>query len=100
MNSGCDDGVRPFTIGLDFDQTITLDPDFWRAFVALAKSHGHKVAIVTARQETEENALECDMPDALVYMTSGSGKRWYMEQKGIKVDVWVDDSPEAIIHGR
>jgi hypothetical protein len=44
--------------------------------------------------------LECDMPGALVYMTSGSGKRWYMEQEGIKVDVWVDDSPEAIIHGR
>jgi hypothetical protein len=27
------------------------------------------------------------------------GKRNYMWKKGIKIDVWIDDMPDAILHG-
>ena len=88
------------TIGLDYDQTYTADPGLWDAFIALAKSRGHEVVCVTSRQQTEENAAECDIKGVFTYMTSGSAKSWYMEQHGVKVDVWIDDSPEAVWSGR
>lgn len=29
-----------------------------------------------------------------------ASKRWHMEQRGITVDCWIDDSPETIKEGR
>lgn len=87
------------TIAIDFDGTYSADPTLWDAFITHAKSRGHKVICVTARRETEENVAECDVPGVLTYFTSLSPKDWYMRERGIVVDIWVDDDPKVIVHG-
>ena len=39
-------------------------------------------------------------PDLPVFFTAGSPKRWYMEQQGLRIDVWIDDDPQSIVGGR
>jgi hypothetical protein len=34
----------------------------------------------------------------LIFCNMGS-KLWTMEQRGTKVDIWIDDAPHAIVHG-
>jgi hypothetical protein len=87
-------------IGLDFDGTYSLDPPFWDSFIALAKACGHKVVCVTCREETLESVQECDVPGVLTYFTNRAPKDWYMREKGVEVDVWIDDFPESVTKGR
>ena len=91
-------------IAIDFDGTFTAAPDFWREVIALAKSRGHAVVCVSCRQQTEENFRDIDaaMAPCLVpiYLTGGSPKRWYLEQRGEQVDVWVDDNMATVTQGR
>jgi hypothetical protein len=46
------------TIALDFDGTVTRDPQHWRRWLALARIDGHKVITVTSRRSTFENLVE------------------------------------------
>ena len=103
-------------IGLDFDGTFTADEPLWRNFIGDAQAVGHAVYIVTCRMDTDENredVLGLDFgytppPSALVIrtglpvwkhkFTSGSPKRWFLEQQGIHI--WIDDMPECVEHGR
>lgn len=87
-------------LALDYDQTYDRDPEFWDSFVALAKAYGHKVYCVTCRRHTMDNVQECDVPGVLTYFTNLSPKRWFMEQQGIQIDVWIDDTPECVKEGR
>lgn len=86
------------TIALDFDGTFTADEAFWAAFVQLAQAHGHKVIGVTQRRNTEENREIVQMP-VPVYFTDLAPKWWAMEQRGVKVDVWIDDDLKAAFQG-
>lgn len=43
------------TFAIDFDDTLTACPELWCRFIADAESNGHRVFLVTARRETEEN---------------------------------------------
>ncbi len=103
-------------IALDWDLTFTADEPFWRKFIAMARESGHKVWIVTCRLDTEENWQDLmghDYPISPVTVsdrtglkswqhkfTSHSPKRWFMEQQGIQIDIWIDDQPETIINGK
>lgn len=89
------------TLGLDFDGTYTRSPEFWDAFVVLAKQHGHRVVCVTARHGDADDIAECDVPGVLTYFTAMTAKDWFMRQNhGIEIDVWLDDSPEYVRNGR
>lgn len=82
-------------IALDYDDTITRDETLWRAFIDLAKTRGHSVAIVTSRSPDYENSdLELfarAMNLGIVY-ASHKPKRLAYE-----ADVWIDDMPETIV---
>lgn len=93
------------TFSIDFDDTFTADPLLWSMFVRMAKRRGHRFYCVTARQETEENTehinaqfdhWKCQMP--IVFSNLGS-KMDEVERRGIKIDIWCDDAPCAIVHG-
>lgn len=90
-------------IGLDFDDTYTADKALWDAFIAVAKQRGHRVWIVTARRNTTENQELLDRlgpEDVPVAFTNLSPKPWYMEKTyNVKVDIWIDDNPKALVHG-
>lgn len=87
-------------IGLDYDDTITRDPIMWMRVVDIMRMGGHKVYMVTWR--TEEECEE--IPESILlmvdgtYPTSRKAKEKYMYSQGIRIDVWIDDNPSAILY--
>jgi len=90
-------------IALDYDDTFTEDPDFWFGFLGLA-SNRHKVYIVTFR--SPERCMAQDFNQSLKNLiragyimlvpTSLKAKKQFCLDKGIKIDVWIDDNPASI----
>lgn len=92
--------MRPkLTIGLDYDKTYTADPAFWDSVIRVANYHGHRVLVITARRDTEENRVEVQVPGCRVFFTSLASKLWYSEHYGLDVDIWIDDDPKTVVHG-
>lgn len=79
-------------IALDYDGTYTADPALWDAFILAAKASGHTVLCVTMRHPSE--AIE--MPCEVVY-TSRKAKVPFTARAGIRVNVWIDDSPHWLL---
>lgn len=86
-------------IGIDFDDTITADPNMWKVFIELARASGHDIRIVTARSEAygvQEVFDYADKftPELPVIYTSGYEKAPYCRKyHDFDVDVWIDDNP-------
>ncbi len=95
-------------IGLDYDGTITRDPDMWFALMKMMQAHGHEVHIVTMRHGIEAEMCRTPMDARFlkgadgVHFTGNSetfdrdAKLPHMESKGIRVDIWIDDNPKAV----
>ena len=89
-------------IALDYDRTYTADPLLWDRFIDRAAVQGHVVHLVTCRRDTPENRREVQafgIPPYRHHFTGLAAKRWFMEQKGIHVDIWIDDDPDSITKG-
>ena len=94
-------------VGIDWDDTITRDPDTWFNVVSLLKAQNHKVFIVTARYPATNidgiRINECrdipkkwlDLVDGL-YATGRQAKAPFMLSRGILIHVWIDDQPSSI----
>jgi hypothetical protein len=101
-------GGEATTFGLDYDGTITRDPDMWFAVMKMMQAHGHEVHIVTMRHGVESLMGGAPMEQRFlegadgVHFTGNSttgdrdAKRPHMEAKGIEVHVWIDDNPKAV----
>lgn len=93
-------------ISVDFDDTYTKDPLLWDAFIKNAMARGHTVYCVTARSTEPYDTDEVyDSIGLLIgrdncIFTAGVSKRRFVWTKKIKIDVWIDDSPEMIIDGK
>jgi acid phosphatase class B len=89
------------TIAIDYDDTYTVDPDFWNEVIMSAQRRGHDVVVVTARPDTEETRCEMravfDMWEVVVHFSGDEPKADYARRNGLAVDVWVDDSPGWIV---
>ncbi len=93
-------------IAIDFDETITRDSVLWAGFIRDAKARGHNVFMVTCRRDTDDNRdtvqewlrnANINLP---VYFTKLGSKIEHMGRAGIKIDIWIDDDPACIIHGK
>lgn len=87
------------TFAFDFDNTITRDPLGFLVIMRMLKSMGHVVYVVTGRLRTTipEDLNTLIDSGYRVFFTEHKAKRDYMNDLGFPVDVWVDDSPEAIL---
>jgi hypothetical protein len=87
--------------GLDFDDTFTADPKLWRSFVEFAVERGHQVVCVSAREDTESQREELRraLPEgvSVILLSYLEAKHRYAQSRGIYVDIWIDDYPEAIV---
>lgn len=95
----------PLTFGMDFDDTFTACPELWVPFIQQAESAGHRVLIVTARRDTDENRAtiqgflaEWKCVNHVVFAALGS-KLHAVKKRDIKVDIWIDDDPEKLVNG-
>ena len=85
-------------ISLDYDDTFTADPKFWREFIDLALRHNHKVVCVTARSDTMGNREEVKtaLPNIPHIFCNHKFKDKIATRRGYNIDVWIDDRPEDI----
>lgn len=78
-------------LALDWDGTYDRDPDFWNAFIDLAKRYGHEVTIVTKRGLSNQTLVS--LPGTSVIHTDRAAKLKFVEDRGQHFDIWIDDSP-------
>lgn len=92
-------------IALDFDDTFTADPELWRKFVLSAEEAGHTVWMVTARRDTADNrdiiskALGNLEDYVQVIFANLKSKMDHCDSIGLKINIWIDDSPHAVVFG-
>lgn len=85
-------------IGLDYDGVCTADPWTFYNIARLLKAAGHSVYIVTMRyiEECQNIPKELlDVVDGLV-CTNRMAKEPHMKSLGIRINVWIDDTPKAV----
>ena len=93
-------------LSLDFDDTYTRDPIFWNRFIEMTWEFGHTVYCITARPPTPINQYEVyDSIGKLIgkencLFTDSRAKAKYAAEKGIMIDVWIDDLPSNVDHDK
>lgn len=95
--------ATPMIIGLDWDGTTNRDMETFEKIVYTLKKAGHKVYIVTMRYPSECRFIPPKWNKIVdgVIPTSREPKRIVTEALGIKIDIWIDDFPEAVtMHAR
>lgn len=87
-------------IALDYDNTYTLDPVLWDAFVAMAFVAGHDVRIVTIRDEQHDRTtplIELEKHLPVIYCRGVAKDFWCLHHADWQPDIWIDDSPRTIL---
>lgn len=87
------------TISVDYDGTFSRKPRILRSFIEDALLDGCTVLCISARVDRLESRKEIQnaMPDGvMVYLTNHNPKKEWIERRGIKVDIWIEDNPRAI----
>ena len=85
-------------IALDYDRTITADPEMFRYLVEEFGDR-HEFIVVTNRRPIEpvddwwDRAVD-------VYYTNGHAKRDFLANEGVYPDLWIDDEPEYITENK
>lgn len=91
-------------IAIDYDCTFTADPELWKDFILRARENGHKVFCVTCRRPTDENEAEIEAAfdgyDVLIFYTILRPKFDFMHDRGIWIDIWIDDDPGCVMMGK
>jgi len=87
-------------ISIDYDETYTRYPLMWNDFIKLARSRGHNVYCVTARDGTYDTEVQMDLEGSVdeIYFTSGKQKEKFMLDLGIYIHVWIDDNAYSIVN--
>lgn len=86
------------TVALDYDDTYTLAPELWNGLINIMHQYSWKIIIVTYRHSTAFSDMDMSIPHISDYVfTSGKAKHDYCLSVGLAIDIWIDDSPEAII---
>jgi hypothetical protein len=88
-------------ISIDFDDTYSVNPQMWDEFIRLAWSFDFHVICVTARHDYEMAKVHSSIGNMIgksqCFSTGRVHKKKYMKEQGLKVDIWIDDNPSAIV---
>lgn len=102
-NSCWDVGKRQcMNIAIDFDNTITADPQLFKHLINSIRMYGHKVYIVTYRYGPLAHASNSDVwawKDSVdgIFFTGHQAKRKYIyDNHKLRIDIWMDDTPDSI----
>ena len=92
--------AEPKVVAFDYDETISDNESAWLQVMLLLERQAYHCIVVTWRTPTtypEDLKFLVDKGFA-VYYTSGQAKQTYMEKQGVKVAIWIDDNPFAILN--
>ena len=100
---------RSLTVAIDYDDTLSLKPNMWREIIPLFKAFGFKVYIVTYRfqsgagnnywgfaSDNSDMDWAIELADGVVF-TGAKSKRLFCQNLDIYPDIWIDDTPDAIV---
>ena len=79
-------------VAIDFDGTFSLNPPAWTEVINTLKMSGAEVICITSRFP---NVPISGIPIS-VYYSCGQPKWEFANERGIAVDVWIDDMPSCI----
>ena len=96
---------KSLTFGMDWDDTFTAEPELFSEFIRNAEKRGHRVVFITGRRRDYESEMDVritqiayGLNQTVIWAEMGS-KLFAVEQRGINVDVWIDDDPRKLVHG-
>jgi len=84
------------TIAVDWDGTFNLISDLLLSFMEAARYAGHTVIICTMRYESEKAEMSNVEELFKIYFTGRKAKKPFLDELGIKVDIWIDDNPQWV----
>lgn len=92
-------------ISIDYDDTWTLDPKGWQQIVTILRKRGHTVILITNRPNLPRYTYEVKREvaryvDDIIFAGITTPKRAAAASRGYGIDVWIDDYPSAVDHGR
>lgn len=86
-------------IAIDFDETISDNYTGWPIVMQLLEKMGYHVVICTSRKPEDHEDLQYIVDKGYkVYYTGGKAKERFMQTLGIRVGIWIDDNPYAILN--
>lgn len=91
--------AEKLTIAIDYDDTFTADVNAWSKVIEVLQLAGHDVVCISARRDelNQRRELEAALPKGVrVLLSYGDPKQLYATSRGVNVDIWIDDCPEAI----
>lgn len=92
--------------GIDFDDTLSSRPALWKVFYDAALAGGDRMYCISCRRNTIENFdiintfLDTHGMQMIILLTSLRSKQAYVDEMGLKIDIWIDDMPRSITEGR
>ena len=90
-------------IAIDFDDTYTSDTRLWHYIILTLQSAEITVICATARSWSEANERDMlvELPNKVKVVFCGNQyKRDATLAAGYDVQIWIDDTPEAIVNMR
>lgn len=89
----------PLNFALDWDGTVTCEPDGFYDFIKTMRSKGHKVYIVTMRYPSECENIPIQFQNEVdgIIATSRKAKYDFTKELGLNIHIWIDDTPKAIL---
>lgn len=87
-------------IMIDYDKTFTANTFMFAQLILMMQMHKNKIFLVTSRDENDvvEHIDFFNDKGVEVIYCDYRAKRKVCEERGIKIDVWIDDTPYYIDH--
>ena len=85
-------------ISIDYDDTYTLDPESWDKVINLLIKANHNVFCITKRYEDISDDIKSSLNIPIIFVPKGKSKSLEAMERGLKIDVWIDDKPLSIIN--
>ena len=84
-------------VSLDYDDTYSLDPKTWDKIINILLKANHNVYCVTKRYEHLADDIKEALYIPIIFVPKGKSKGLEVFNRGIKIDVWIDDKPLSMI---
>lgn len=83
-------------ISLDYDDTYSLDPKTWDKVINILQKANHNVYCITKRYESLADDIKEALNIPIIFVPKGKSKLSEVMERGLKIDVWIDDKPISI----
>ena len=90
---------KSLSIALDFDDTYTADPKTFENIIAVLQASGHKVTVVTLRDDQDRHSSMDYLKEEYNVNTvfcAGQSKERIVRELGLQINIWIDDNPRYI----